>query len=300
MPQSQADFFAAVDPVVNRAFYGLESEVEKQAFDIFKTDTDDEPIKSAVEYAGPPNLQLKTENAAVLQRTIKQGPIKTWRAVLHAAALTLSYEAASDTTNRYGKITQSAGAMGRAVNITPELICALFLDRAFDSAFPEIADGIELCSTVHQLPDGVTTFSTAMASPVALDETSAEDIETALRNIPGPDGNIMPQTVKGWIVPSALFNKATKLSRNTQTSGSANNDPSVINGTRVLPLDYLGSNTRYFAQTKNPRGLFWDWIKKPQFITDQVVLMLQKVYVAWFRSRIGCQDPRGIYGVNAA
>jgi hypothetical protein len=45
--------------------------------------------------------------------------------------------------------------------------------------------------------------------------------------------------------------------------------------------------------------LFWHWIEKPQFITDQVVLMLQKVYVSYFRGRYGIVDWRHIYGSNA-
>ena len=67
-----------------------------------------------------------------------------------------------------------------------------------------------------------------------------------------------------------------------------------------MSFDYLSSSTRWFAKTDNMRGLFWDWIKKPTFVTDQVVLMLQKVYVAWFRARYGIEDVRGILGSNAS
>jgi hypothetical protein len=305
-PHSVNDFFAAVDPVANRSFYGLDTDVEHQAEDIFKFSSDDEPIRSAVEYAGADVLTLKTENAAVAMKEMRQGPIKTWRAVLHAGASTISFEAATDTKNRYGKITSAMGALGRAAEITPQLICALWLDNCFNASNPAdtsgaaSADGLAVCSTSHLLPDGVTTFSNALASAAALDETSAEDIETQLRNMRGPDGNLSQRKVKGWIVPYTLFNKATKLSRNTKQSGTANNDPSTIAGTKVLPMDYLTSTTRYFAKTDDPRGLFWDWIQKKTFITDQVVLNLQKVYISFFRSRVGIVDVRGIFGVNAA
>jgi len=298
MAHSVNDFFAAVDPVANRHYYGLDAQAEQQFKQFFKISTDDEPQKSAVEYGGPASLTLKTENAAVQQKTITQGPIKTWNAATYAGAATISYEAARDVKNRYGKIASTMGSLGRATKVTPELLTALFLDRAFNSAFPATADGVELCSTAHELPDGTTT-SNELATPAALDETSAEDVKTNLRTILGPDGNIMPHKVKGWIVPSALVNTAEKLSRSDKTVGSANNDPSVISGTKVMPFDYLGSSTRWFAKTDNSNGLFWDWIEKEQFITDQVVLMLQKVYVAFFRARYGCVDYRDIYGSAA-
>lgn len=299
MPHSTSDFWAAINAPVNRGFHGLEADVEEQAMDIFDASSDDEPVYSFVEYGGPQSLELKAENAAAEMKDIRQGPVKSWNAIVHAAALTISVEAASDTKNRNSKITQAAGAMGRAVNITPELIAALFLDRAFNSAYPEAPDQLELCSTVHTLPDEVTTYANELATPDAFGETTCEDIRTALRTIKGPDGNIQPRKVKGWIVPAALYDRARKLSMNDKTSGSANNDPSVVKGTKVLPLDYLSSNTRFFAKTDHPNGLFWHWIQKKTFVTDQVALNLQKVFLAWFRSRIGCKNPRAIFGVAA-
>ena len=299
MAHSTNDFFAAIDPVVNRSYYGLDDQAEQQFKSIFKVGTDDEPQMSAVEYGGPGSLTLKTENAAVAPKSIVQGPIKSWNAATYAGGVTISYEAAKDVKNRYAKIAQTAGSLGRATKVTPELLTGLFLDRAFNSSFPATADGLELCSTAHLLPDGVTTVANELTTPAALDETSVEDIMTNVRTLTGPDGNISPVSIKSWVVPSALFNLATKLSTSTKTLGSANNDPSVVSGTKVIGFDYLGSASRFFALTDADRGLFWDWIEKPQFITDQVVLMLQKVYVAFFRARYGCVDFRAIYGSAA-
>lgn len=300
MAHSASDFFAAVDPVVNRHFYGLDDEkMEAQFSKIFKIGSDDEPVKSAVEYAGPASLSLKTENASVTQKQIRQGPIKTWNSATYAAAVTLSYEAAKDVKNRYGKIAQTAGSLGRATKVTPELLSALFLDRAFNSSYPATADGLELCSTAHLLPDGVTTVSNELATPAALDETSAEDVKINLRTMTGPDGNISALMVKNWLVPSALSVVAEKLSTSDKTIGSANNDPSVIKGTKFQVFDYLGSSTRWFAQTNASDGLFWDWIEKTQFVTDQVPMLMQKVYIAFFRARWGCVNFRALYGSAA-
>lgn len=301
MAHSVNDFFAAVDPIANREFWGVKDEMPPSQYDqIFKVGSDDEPVFSWVEYGTPPSLSEKTENAAVQQKTITQGPIKSVRAITHAAALTLSFEAAKDVKNRYAKLAQAAAGLGEAVRITPELICALVLDRAFNSSYPVIADGLELCSTVHELPDGVTTFATEASTPTALDESTAEDIRTSLRTQPGPSGNIQPRKVTGWIVPAALDTVASKLSRTTKTVGSANNDESLVSGTKVINFDYLGSSTRFFAKTDSPRPMLWDWIDRPDFLTDQVILLLQKVYVAFFRARIAIRDPRCLFGVAAS
>lgn len=300
MAHSTNDFFAAIDPVVNRNYYGLDDEqTDKQYSMIFKISSDDEPQMSAVEYGGPSTLSLKTENAAVTPKFIVQGPVKTYYTSLYAGAITISYEAARDVKNRYGKIAQASSALGEAERVTPELLTALFMDRAFNSSFPATADGVEMCG-VHILPDGVTTYQNELATPAALDETSAEDVRVALRSLLGPSGNIRPAKVTSWIVPSAYEPLATKLSTSPKTLGSANNDPSVVKGTTVKVFDYLGSSTRWFAETnQKERGLFWHWIEKPQFLTDQVVLNLQKVYVSFFRGRYGIIDWRHIYGSAA-
>lgn len=300
MAHSTNDFFAAIDPVVNRYYYGLgDSEVDAQYSKIFMVDSDNEPQRSVVEYGGPTSLTLKPENSAVSAKYITQGPVKTHYTNTYAGAITISYEAAKDVKNRYGKIAQASSALGEAERITPELLTALYLDRAFNSSFAATADAVELCG-VHILPDGVTTYQNELATPAALDETSAEDVRTNLRSLLGPSGNIKPTNVTGWIVPSAYLNIAAKLAQSEKTIGSANNDPSVVKGTKVFMFDYLGSSTRWFAKTNfSEKGLFWDWIEKPTFITDQVVLMLQKVYVTFFRSRFGCVDWRVIYGSAA-
>lgn len=298
---STGDFFAAIDPVANRHYYGLDDEnrPEPQYSTIFKVGSDNEPQRSWVEYAGPSRLVLKDENSAVQPQQIRQGPIKTAFTATYAGAITISIEAAKDVKNRYGKIAQASGALGSAERVTPELLCALFMDGAFSTSTWTTADGIAICGT-HVLPDTVTTSANFLSSAPALDETSAEDVRVALRGTLGPDGNIKPLKTKSWIVPSAYEPLAMKLTSSAKTLGSANNDPSVVKGTQVKVFDYLSSSTRWFAETDSEtEGFFWDWIEKPQFITDQVVMLLQKVYVSYFRARYGLVDWRKIFGSNA-
>ncbi len=302
MSQSSADFWAAIEPVANRKFYGIGIKTPSQFDKIFKVGSDDEPQTSYVEYGGPSNLQLKTENASVIQRTTTQGPAKTYFTQTFAGAATISMEAAKDVKNRYPVLSQATGQLGEAARVTPELLTALFLDRAFSSSFPATADAAAICAT-HTLPDGVTTFANILSSAPALDETSAEDMRVLARSTLGQSGNLRPLMITDWVVPSAYAVIAEKLSRTKQSTGNANNDVSVVAGTDYQVFDYLGSSTRWFGLTDADNaelGLFFDWIEKTQFITDQVPLNLQKVFIAYFRARFGIKDWRHIFGSNAA
>lgn len=298
MAHVSADFFAAIDPVVNREFYGLENDKDPAQYSqIFKVASDDEPYKSAVEFGGPGVLALKTENSPVTQKTIRQSSVKTWDTSTFAGAISISHEAAKDV--KYAKIKQAAGSLGRAVDLTPEYLCAQMLDRSFNSSYPTGWDAIELCSSSHLLPDGSTT-SNILSTASSLDESAIEDLMTNMRNVLGPDGMRKPEMFKALIVPSALWATAEKLMSSPKQVGSANNDPSVIKGRAPIVFDYLSNTTRWYIQSKNSNGLFWDWIEKPTFVTDAQPSLLQKIYVAYFRARYGCVDFRAIFGSNAS
>jgi hypothetical protein len=301
MPTSTNDVWAAIEPNANRKFYGIAEKVPRQFDKFFHIGSDDEPQVSSVEYAGAASLTLKPENESVQLTTLSQGPVKTWTPAIFAGAATISHEAATDVKNRYPKLGQAIGQLGEAAHVTPDLLTAIFMDRAFNSSYPATADAVEMCGT-HVLPDGVTTSANELATPAALDETSAEDVRIALLGILGPSGNIRPMTVSSWIIPSAYDVIAQKLTRSDKTIGSANNAVSVVQGTTVKRFDYLSSATRWFAETSAPdkeMGLFWDWIEKVKFVTDQVPMNLQKVYIAYFRARYGIKDWRHIFGVAA-
>ncbi len=298
MAHNSSNFSAAIDPVVNRSFYGLDEDQEAPQFSkIFKVGSDNEPIMSYVEVAGPTILSAKTENEAVERKVIRMTNPKTYTTLTYAGALELSYEAAKDTRNRYARVSQPAAALGKGARQTPDFLTANYLDNAFDTT-GRIWDNLELCSTAHLLPDN-TTWSNELSTPAALDETALEDIKIALRNIPGTNGQREPQMMKQVIVPSALSVVMEKLAKTRKQVGTAHNTESVVAGSEYVVFDYLTNSTQWFVQTKCSDGLFWDWIEKLQFITDQVPTMLTKVYVAFFRSRFGAKNARCIYGSDA-
>ncbi len=293
--ENTASVYGAIEPVT-RKYYGLELNAKPPQFSqIAKVEEVDEPIHDFVEFGGPGQLSFKAENAPIQSGAIRQGPIKRVQAATYAGAIEISREAVKDV--KYKKITAAAASLGRATRLTPEYLFGQFLDRSFDSNFPVTADSVELCSASHLLPDG-TTFSNIITA-AALSESSLEDVMTALRTVPGPDGMLSPEEDKQMIVPSALHNLAEKLNRTEKTLGSNYNDVSVVAGTKVMTFDYLTNTTRWYVQTRNMNGIFWDWREKPEFIRDNVALTLQAVFVAFFRAMWGCEDPRGIFGSNS-
>lgn len=290
--------WGAIEPVV-RNHYGLEKNKRKAEFSqIFDVSKGKEAIRHAMEFGGPGQLQLKNENGPITELTIRQGPNKTWLYSVFAAQMTLSYELARDVN--YRAIKTVAGNMGRAVALTPEYIAAQFLDRAFNSAFPATADGVELCATNHLIVGtNQSTGSNELATPAALSEASAEEVETNLMTMAGADGMYDPLMLKQWVVPAALAHTAEKLSRTKTEVGSANNTVSVVAGTKFQVFRFLSSSTRWFAQTDVSNGLFWEWDQEAQFMEDNSITTLQKVHVAFFRARHGCDDWRSIYGSAA-
>lgn len=296
MPESIASLYGAVEPVV-RKYYGLEMKSAPEQFSqIAEVDTVEEPIRDFVEFGGPGMLSFKAENAAIQPGRIVQGPVKRVQAGTYAAAIELSREVVKDA--KYRMIVTASKSLGRATKLTPEYLFAQFLDRSFNTAFPVTADNVNLCSASHLLPDG-TTFSNIITA-ASLSEASYEDILTALRTVPGPDGMLRPEQDDTLVTPSALHNLGEKLVKSTKTLGSANNDPSLLTGKKHVSFDYLTNGTRWFVTTKNENGLFWNWREKAEFIRDNTALTLQAIFVAFFRAMWGCEDPRGIFGSDAS
>jgi hypothetical protein len=298
MALDTTQMWGAVDPVV-RKFYGLEKSKRKAEFSqIFDVSKGKEAVRHSMEFGGPGQLALKAENGPINEMTIRQGQDKTWLYAVYAGQITMSYELARDVN--YRAIKTVSGNLGRATALTPEYLGAQFLDRGFNTSYPATADGKPIFSASHLIVGtNGSTGSNLLATPAAFAESSAEDLRTQAMTMPGPDGMIDPVTIEQWVVPAALANFAEKLSGSSKTLGSANNDPSVVNKIKPMVFRFLGSNTRWMAQTDKANGLFWEWDQEAEFMEDNSITTLQKVYVAFFRARWGIDDWRSILGVAA-
>src|ERR1700761_4657700 len=162
MPMNSASIYKSIEPVV-RHFWGLAKNQDKQIFpEIFDTTETDEPILDAVEYGGPGTMTYKPENDRIVSDEIVQGVNKRWAAQTFATAIEISLEAVEDT--KYGAIKTAAKSLGRAANLTPEYLAAQFLDRAFNTSYPALGDGLTLCNTAHTIPKG-STYSNQLSTP---------------------------------------------------------------------------------------------------------------------------------------
>jgi len=294
-----AQMWGAVEPVV-RKYYGLGAKGKKEKVfpKIFDVSKGKEAVRHSMEFGGPGQLSLKNENSPITQMSVTQGPNKSWNYGVYAGQITMSYELARDV--KYQAIKTVAGSLGRATRLTPEYLAAQFIDRSFNTGFPATADAKPLCSTTHLIVGtNASSGVNALATAAAMAEASAEDMRTQVMTQLGPDGMISPVMIEKWLVPAALAVTAEKLSRTTKTIGSANNDVSVIEGTDYIVNPFLTSATKWYGLTDADNGLFWEWDQEAQFMEDNSVTTLQKVYVAFMRMRWGCDDWRAIFGSNA-
>lgn len=299
MGLSIAQLYAAIEPV-ERKWFGIGQKAHKAQFSkIAKVASVDSPIREFAEAAGPGQFQLKVENQAMQVRTVQLGAPRRVQAATYAAAITISREAVSDLKQNMRKITTAAGALGRSSEQTPEYLFQLMMDRSHTTGYNVTVDNLPLCSTAHITPYGVT-YSNTLAVPAALSETSLEDIKTALRQTIGPDGMLAPVMPEMLIVPPALANLAQKLSTSEKTLGSANNDPSVVQGMKWMSFDYLTNQTRFFVKTDADNGFYWDWREEATFERDQIALTMQAIFIAFFRAMWGAEDPRCVYASNAS
>jgi hypothetical protein len=110
---------------------------------------------------------------------------------------------------------------------------------------------------------------------------------------------LAPVSPRAMIVPSSLDVLSEKLAKSEKTLGSANNDPSVVQGMKRIVFDYLTNTTRWYVQTDADDGFYWDWREKPQFERDNVALTMQAVFICFFRAMWGAENARCVYASNA-
>jgi len=297
MAMNSASIYKSIEPVT-RHFWGLGKSGRESIFDkIFDTEETDEPILDAQEYGGVGPMSWKAENDGILTDEIIQGVNKRWAAQTFATGLEISLEAVEDT--KYTAIKTSAKSLGRSAALTPEYLAAQFLDRAFNTNFPAIADNLTLCNSAHLIPKG-GTYSNTLANAYSLSEFALEQIFQNLATIPWTDGMIMPLQPVKLVVSAAQGPLAWKLAATQLSVGNANNDRSFVAGKfEPVVFNYLGSNTRYFVTTDADDGLFWKWRVKPQYMRDNVDKTTTAIFLSRFRAYWGCIDGRGIYGSNA-
>lgn len=302
MAQASSDVFKSIDPVTTH-FFGLGVKNTEQTFRKFaKVENTDNPIMYSVEYGGHRQFAVKNENTPITTGTLHEGNRKQWKAKTYAGGFVFSREAIKDS--RLREIKGAAEMLGRAGRMTPDYMMADLLDNAFDSSAYTTADGLELCSTAHLLPDDVTTVSNELATPAALEEEAVQDIITLMYDMVSADNMKAGVDPDKLIVPTALWHIARKIAETDKQTGSINNDKNVTKGLfENCVFTKLSNTTQWFMTAKNlpspAMGLFLHFRENLEFITDNVPLNGQKVYAAFERFYYGLEDFRGLFGSEA-
>jgi len=300
MAINTTQLWAPVEPVV-RKFFGIgEKSIKKVYPQTHKVSKGQESVRHAVQMGGPGQLVKKTEGGNVSSLSIKQGTNKTWLYDVYAGRIELTFELARD--NKVREIKKAAQTLGRSIALTPEYQVGLFWDRAYNSSYPQVADGTnELCATDHVIiGTSATTGSNMLSTAAALSETSLQDVYTNLLSTPGADGMIVQCMPEKLLVPAALALTGKKLTLAGKTLGSANNDPKVVGDDLTLVVNpYLTDTNNWFVITDHPNGLWFEFDIEGDFMEDTVMTNLNKAYIAIQRFRLGVDDWRAVYGSGA-
>ncbi len=304
MPVNVATVSPLIEPAMRKQFGLGRNQVVAQMKRIFKVTSTKDPMIEIVESGGPGPLRQKTENAAVEMGEVYVGPVKRFNAITFAGGLQVSFEALEDLKSKAPELSRASRALGTSTSRTPEYLAAQYLGRAFNASFPATPDRLPLCSTAHVLPNGALAANMPTGIQSSFCESAIEEMKTANRTQVGPHGMLEPRLIRKIVVPSALANAAEKLRKNPKTTGSAMNDPSVIQDVMedYVVFDFLASQTAYFGLTDIPEdeGLWWKWRHEPEFMEDNSGSTLTALFIAFFRAMWGVVDWRAIWGVNAS
>lgn len=306
MATTWGELYKAVEPVA-REFWGLEQDEERGKRileEIFDTESTEEPVIDVQEYGGPGTMGYKPEGMRIETDGIFQGAGKRFVAQTYAGGIEITQEAAEDAVKNLPSIKEAGRILGEMAYKTPEYLAAQFLDRAFNTSYPAFGDGTALCSASHLLPRG-GTFANVFAGGAnySLSEQAIEQLFIQLTSLPGSSGMISPRSAKKLVVHPANAIVSWKLQNTQLQVGSANNDRSFVAGTlETVSNPFLGSTTRWFALTdanERGQGLNWKWRIKPEFRSDNELLLQYKLFVTRFRAMWFCKNPRAIFGSNA-
>jgi hypothetical protein len=297
-PMRSTDFRAIVEPILNEEFDGVYeqradewNQVFKQVKGIPRT-YHEEPMLFGFQQAPElPDGQPVTYQAG--------GVVFTQRYLyrVYGLAFALTKVLVEDGDHiRIGQIYSRH--LAQSLIETKELLCANFINRAFNASFP-VGDGVSLINTAHPIATGV--FSNQLAQAAALSQTSVEQLLIQIRNAVDNTGKrIRLQPKKLVVNPSNVF-QAEVILKSVLRTGTSNNDINPVKSLGLLAggqanLSRLTSNTAWFIQTDAPEGLKLvmrrglDKAMEGDFETDSMRFKATERYA------VGVTDPRALFG----
>lgn len=230
--------------------------------------------------------------------TIGEGYITRYLARKFGLKMSVTEEAMED--KKHDKVIDAAMRLRRAMGKTIDIDAALTLVRGWNSDYIG-GDGQPLFSASHTVKGG--TFSNTLAVPYSPSKVGITIMTSAIRKLPGHDGEIEGYEPKRVLCPTeqwAIWEELTE-SKKDPTAG-AFNAVNVVNGLGldVLPIKYWTNTTTNWAiQTDCPNGLMFRFRRRPRsksWVENSHELMFYSVSARWAR---GWSDPRCIFGSQA-
>lgn len=284
-------------PGVNAMFGRSYQEKTLQCNMVFEVSSSDKAREEDVEVTGFGLAPRKPEGTAVSYDSLSEGGTATYTHASYGLGAAVSEEAIDD--NQYENVAQSyARALGFSMRQTRETVCALVLNRGFNSSYPTY-DGKELFATNHPTIYGDQSNELAVAAD--LSEASLEDILIQIRNARNSRGLKIAIKGKRLIVPPALQFEAERILKSQGRVGVANNDLNALASTGLLSdgymvYDYLTSSTAWFVQTDAPEGLKIFDRKPIRFARDNDFDTGNAKMKATMRFSAGSSEWRSVYG----
>lgn len=305
MAQSVADFFAAHVPVVYEHI-GLGELQHKKVYDQYvSVGKSDSQYQDTAIWGGPGFLDRHLENEPITPKKIVNQATFRHSAVFYAGLLTASKESfiGGGSNTGVSKVKKMAESMGRAAQTTPDLVMALFMDRAFTDN--SIYDGGPLYSTTHPLPQGGTESN---MSSDALSHAGLETMFIALSQLKGLDGNPQAYEPEAIMVAPAKWPLLDTLLSTPKRTGGLFNDTSFVykEGKGLKPaVNRFLQNTTFWhvvteVTTKQKDGTFLDWLEGINYERDNVTNTRQLLFVAAEGFLFGARGWHGNWGSNSS
>lgn len=199
---------------------------------------------------------------------------------------------------KYNIINKMPKALARAARATIETEAATVLNNAY-TASPTNFKGEALIGAHTRLDGGTTTND---IGALALSEANLEiALKLAAEQVDerGLKIQVQPDTL---IIPRALEFTAEKIVKSVHLPGVDLNDINPLQGRfKVVVLDYLNSEKRWFLLDSTMNPLNWFWREKLNFKGRNVDYDTDVAkYKGRMRFSYGWTDHRGILGSNPA
>ena len=302
MAISRAQLLKELLPGLN-ALFGLEyAKYGEEHKEIFESESSDRSFEEETKLSGFSAAPVKDEGSAIEYDNAQEAFTARYNHETIAMGFSITEEAIED--NLYDSLSSRyTKALARAMAYTKQVKAASILNNAFDSG-TTYGDGVELCSTAHQLVSGGTN-SNEPSTAADLNETSLEAAIIQIAGWTDERGLLIAAKPKKLIIPADLQFVATRLLQSEGRVGTADNDLNAIRSMSAVPdgwsvNHYLTDTDAWFMLTDVPNGLKHFTRSAMATSMDADFDTGNSRYKARERYSFGVSDPLGIFGSPGA